>query len=77
MQGFRYFLTIVDDNSRYTWVIMLHNKSEVHQHIIDFTVFVKNHFKTNIKTIRTDNDVEFAMSNFYASKGIIHKKILC
>jgi len=76
MQGFRYFLTVVDDYSRYTWVILLHNKSEVHQHIINFTVFFQNHFKTNIKTIRTDNGVEFAMSNFCAS-GIIHKKILC
>ena len=47
MKGFRYFLTIVDDYSRYTWVILLHNKSEVRQHIINFTVFVQNHFKTN------------------------------
>jgi len=46
----------------------------VRQHIINLTIFVQNHFKTNIKTIRTDNGVEFAMSNFYASKGIIHKK---
>jgi len=66
MQGFRYFLTIVDDYS--------HNKSEVRQHIINFTVFIQNHFKTNIKTICTDNGVEFAMSIFYASKGIIHQK---
>jgi len=74
MQGFRYFLTVVDDYSRYTWVILLHNKSEVCQHIINFTIFVQNHFKTNIKTIRTDNGLEFAMSNFYALKGIIDKK---
>jgi len=74
MQCFRYFLTIVDDYSRYTWVILLHNKSEVRQHIINFAVFVQNHFKINIKTIRTDNGVEFSMSIFYASKGIIHQK---
>jgi len=74
MQGFHYFLTIVDDYSRYTWVILLHNKSEVRQHIINFIVFVQNHFKTNIKTIRTDNDAEFVMSIFYVSKGIIHQK---
>ena len=77
IQGFHYFFTIVDDYSHYTWVILLHNKSEMRQHIINFTVFVQNHFKINIKTIRTDNGVEFAMSNFYASKGIMHKKILC
>jgi len=74
MQGFHYFLTIVDDYSRYTWVILLHNKSEVRQHIINFIVFIQNHFKTNIKTIHTDNGVEFAMSISYTSKGIIHKK---
>jgi len=73
MQGFRYFFTIVDDYSRYTWVILLHNKSEVRQHIINFTVFIKNHFKTNIKKIRTDNCTEFALSNFNVSK-VIHKK---
>ena len=70
VQGFCYFLTIVDDYSRYTWVILLHNKSEERQHILT-SLFS---FKINIKTIRTDNGVEFAMSNFYASKGIIHKK---
>jgi len=64
MQGFHYFLTIVDDYSCYTWVIMLHNKSEVRQHITNFTIFDQNNFKTNIKTIRTVNYVEFAMSNF-------------
>nr|KYP60497.1 Retrovirus-related Pol polyprotein from transposon TNT 1-94 [Cajanus cajan] len=26
--GFRYFLTLVDDKSRFTWVYMLHNKSD-------------------------------------------------
>jgi len=64
MQGFHYFLTIVDDYSRYTWIIMLHNKSEVRNHIIK--AFSENHFKTTRKTIHTDNGVEFAMSHFFA-----------
>ena len=68
MQGFRYFLTIVDDFSRFTWTIFLHNKSEVRNHIVSFVAYIENNFKTTIQTIRTDNGVEFAMRDFFSTK---------
>jgi len=64
MQGFKYFLTVVDDYSRYTWVIMLRN------HIINFTLYVETQFHTKIKTIRIDNGLEFSMHAFFASIGL-------
>ena len=73
MQGFRYFFTIVDDFSRYTWIILLHAKSEVRTHLINFFAYVENQFKTTIKCIRSDNGAEFAMKTFFASKGTIHQ----
>ena len=73
MQGFRYFLTIVDDFSRFTWTIFLHNKSEVRNHIVSFVAYIENNFKTTIQTIRTDNGVEFAMKDFFSAKGIVHQ----
>lgn len=36
-QGFRYFATIVDDYSRYTWVYMLKNKSELFKSFLHFS----------------------------------------
>jgi len=48
MQGFRYFLTIMNDFSRFTWTISLPNKSEVCNHIISFVAYIENHFKTTI-----------------------------
>jgi len=42
MQGFRYFLTIVDYFSRYTWTILLHAKSEVRTHHIFFFAYPEN-----------------------------------
>jgi len=72
MHGFRYFLNIVDDFSRFTWVISLHTKSEVRNHIVNFIAYIENQFKTTVKTIRTDNGAEFAM-NFFFSKGIVHQ----
>jgi len=73
MRGFRYFLTIVDDFSRYTWVILLHNKFEVHNHILKFIAYAENQFQTTVQIIRTDNGAEFAMKDFFSSKGIIHQ----
>jgi len=74
MHGFRYLLTIVDDFSRYTWTIPMCTKSEVRTHIATFLSYIENHFQTTVKIIRSDNGVEFAMTTFFSSKGIIHKK---
>ena len=73
MHSFRYFLTIVDDFSRFTWVISLHTKSEVRNHIVNFIAYIENQFKTTVKIIRTDNGAEFAMKKFFSSKGIVHQ----
>jgi len=59
MQGFQSCFTIVDDYSRYTWTIMLNNKSEIHNYIINFLAFVETQFNSKVKIIRTDNGVEF------------------
>ena len=34
---------------------------------------IQTQFKVPIKVFRTDNGLEFALSSFYASKGIIHQ----
>ena len=49
-------------------------KSEVRTHVVSFLSYVENHFKTIVKVIRSNNGVEFAMTNLFSSKGIIHRK---
>jgi len=73
MQGFRYCLTIVDDFSRYTLTYLLHAKSEVRQHIVNFIAYIENQFHTTAKIIRTNNGLKFAMKYIFSSKGIIHQ----
>jgi len=51
IKGNKYFITIVDDFSLYTWLIHMIDKSSVRKHIINFIAYVENHFNTNIKTI--------------------------
>lgn len=69
----RYFLTIVDDHSRFTWIVLLKGKYEVQGQVQNFILLVETQFGVRIKQLRTNNGPEFAMSNFYASKGILHQ----
>ncbi|KAK2437637.1 putative mitochondrial protein [Trifolium repens] len=73
MLGFKYFLTVVDDKSRFTWIYLMKLKSEASTHIKSFHAMVKNQFKTNIKCIRTDNGTEFLLKDFYNENGILHQ----
>ena len=44
VEGYKYFLTIVDDYSRATWVYMLKSKLDVRKFIPDFFALVKRQF---------------------------------
>ena len=71
--GFRYFLTIVDDATRSTWVYLMKTKSETRPLLISFFTMISTQFHTNIKVIRTNNAQEFFLKDFYADHGIIHQ----
>lgn len=71
-----YFLIIVDDFSRATWAILLHNKGETTQKLKYFIKEAINQFDTPIKIIRTDNDTEFLndeLQKFLKELGIKHQ----
>lgn len=73
---YRYFLTLVDDCSRNTWVYLLHLKSKALSHLKMIFVYVFTHFSTTIKTIRSDNALEFTSSDcytFFSQHGISHQ----
>ncbi|KAJ0008304.1 hypothetical protein Pint_29598 [Pistacia integerrima] len=57
--GAKYFLTIVDDYSRFTWVFFMHHKSETQHLLINFFSFVQTQFHVSIANIRVDNGGEF------------------
>jgi len=73
IHGHKYFLTIVDDYSRYTCVFPLKQKSEVVNILEDFVVFIQIQIETTIKVIRSDNGTGFFMTNFFSNKRIIHQ----
>ncbi|GJT02372.1 ribonuclease H-like domain-containing protein [Tanacetum coccineum] len=75
-EGFRFFLTIVDDCTRAVWVYLIKSKDEVSHFIILFYNLIENQFKRKIKVFRSDNGTEFVnqfISKLCSDKGIIHQ----
>lgn len=73
ISGARYFLTIVDDFTRCTWVYLMRYKSETPIHLINFINMVETQFSSKVKVVRSDNGLEFALKDYYLSKGILHQ----
>ncbi|XP_010526680.1 PREDICTED: uncharacterized protein LOC104804180 isoform X2 [Tarenaya hassleriana] len=71
--GHRFFLSIVDDYSRCTWVYLLKSKSDVLQKFPEFVSFVENQFNASIKCVRSDNAPELGFKSLFAKKGILHQ----
>ncbi|KAM0022876.1 putative RNA-directed DNA polymerase [Helianthus debilis subsp. tardiflorus] len=61
-EGYRYFLTIVDDFSRAVWCYMLKNKMEVFENLKFFYELVLTQFKKKVKVFRSDNGTKFINS---------------
>ncbi|GJU12053.1 ribonuclease H-like domain-containing protein [Tanacetum coccineum] len=54
-EGFRYFLTIVDDYTRAVWIYLVKTKDKVYDHFVNYINMILNEFNCSIKTVRSDN----------------------
>eukprot|EP00112_Aurelia_sp_Birch-Aquarium-sp1_P026532 Seg946.1 transcript_id=Seg946.1/GoldUCD/mRNA.D3Y31 product="Retrovirus-related Pol polyprotein from transposon TNT 1-94" protein_id=Seg946.1/GoldUCD/D3Y31 len=71
--GSRYFVTFIDDYSRFTTVYSMKNKSEVLEKFKEFVSLVENLFEKRVKSLRSDNESEYESREFEQyrnSKGI-------
>ena len=70
-----YVLVIVDDYSRFTWVLFLHSKDEAFENFTIFAKKVQNSKGTTIVAIHSDHGGEFEnehFSKFCDDHGINH-----
>ena len=72
-EGYKYFLTIVDDLSICTWVYLPKHKLETGSLIPQFAVMVETQFGKKLKYIRSDNGSEFYLKDLFKSNGILHQ----
>ena len=75
--GGEYFVTFIDDKSRYCWISIIKRKSEVFTKFKEFKVLVENQYNCKIKRMRSDNGGEYCSNefeNYLTSHGIIHER---
>lgn len=77
VDGHKYFLTIVDDYTRTTWIYLLKLKSNACFTIKYFLSYVKTQFDKTVKVCRTDRTefVNDICQNMFKELSINHQKI--
>ena len=74
---YKYFVTFIDDYSRFTWIYFLRSKNEVFSMFKTFLAYIENQFHTCIKILRTDSGGEYisaAFQEYLQQKGIISQR---
>jgi len=70
VDGFRYFLTIVDDFSHATWIYMLKQKSDILHVFPGFLNLVETQYNTKVCSVRSHHANELKFTSLYLEKGI-------
>ena len=72
----KYFVTFIDEKSKYTWITLLPSKDRVLEAFMNYQSYVTNHFKATVKVLRSDNGGEYtshSFKNHLARHGIVHQ----
>ena len=62
--GYRYFLTFIDDLSRYGYVYLMKHKSQTFEKFKQFQSEVENHHNKKIKFLRSNRGGEYLSYEF-------------
>lgn len=75
-ENHKYFVTFIDEKSKYTWITLLPSKDRVLEAFINFQSYVSNHYNAKIKFFRSDNGGEYtskSFKQFLNQHGIVHQ----
>ena len=77
IDGYRYYVTFIDECTRYTWIFPLINKSDLCATFIAFYAYVLNQFSATVKILQSDGSGEYCSTKFQSflvERGISHQK---
>jgi len=70
---YQYYVSFIDDFSKFTWIYLLRNRSEVFQVFLNFQQHVERLFNRKIITMQTDWGGEYQkLNSFFQKIGIVH-----
>ncbi|WZZ50369.1 hypothetical protein YC2023_050476 [Brassica napus] len=67
----KYFVTFIDEKSKYTWITMIPSKDRVLEAFMNFQAYVTNQYNATVKILRSDNGGEYT-SNAFKSHLVKH-----
>ena len=75
ISGYKYYVTFIDDFSRFTWLFPLRFKSDVFSCFVKFKSLVENLFSCKLKYFQTDGGGEYSKNEFQhlEKNGIMHR----
>jgi transposase InsO family protein len=76
LSGFRYYVTFIDDFSRFSWLFPLKLKSDVHSCFLQFKSMVENLVSQPIKSFQSNGGGEYSYTPFkqlLTQHGILHR----
>ena len=62
--GAEYFLTFIDEKTRYVWVYVLKHKSETFEKFLEWKALVEKSSDPKVKALRTDNGGKYTSTKF-------------
>jgi histone deacetylase 1/2 len=72
--GFKYYVSFLDDYSRYTWIYLIKRKSDVEQVFYNFQAHVERLLQTKIRAIQSDWGGEYhRLHRYFQNVGISHR----
>lgn len=72
--GFQYYVHFIDSFTRFTWLYLIKNKSDVAHVFKQFKTMVELQFNSKIKSLQTDGGREFTvLKPFLTDNDIIHR----
>ena len=71
-----YFVTFIDDKSRFIWIFLLKQKSEVFVKFLRWKTMVEKSTGKEVKNVRSDNGGEYIsheLDRYLKNEGIFHQ----
>ena len=74
--GAEYFLTFIDNKTRYVWVHTLKHKADVFDQFVEWKALDEKQSRRKLKVLRTDNSREYTSNKFeefLKTEGVLHE----
>lgn len=72
LNGYRYYIHLIDECTKFTWIYMLRNRSEVFKTFCHFKTYVELQLDFKIKNIQSDWGGEYQAFTHYLQDNGIH-----